>query len=118
MQELPRYSSFFDAEEVRRMHHRGVDHHVVVDELRRPRRVGQDAADGAGDEKDVLGTVGAEPVVHRRLIAQIELVARRGQDVLVAERERRRSTAEPTRPRWPATNIRESSCISAPILAR
>ena len=67
------------------MHHRGVDHHVVVDELRRARRVGQDAADGAGDEKDVLRTVGAEPVVDRRLIAQIELIARGGQDVVEPE---------------------------------
>ena len=67
------------------MHHRGVDHHVVVDELRRPRGVRHDAADGAGDEIDVLGTVGAEPVVDRRLIAQIELIARGGEDVVEAE---------------------------------
>ena len=67
------------------MHHRGVNHHVVVDEFRRPRRVGHDAADGAGDEIHVFGSIGAEPVVDRRLIAQIELIARRGQDVLEAE---------------------------------
>ena len=67
------------------MHHRGVNHHVVVDEFRRPRRVGHDAADGAGDEIDVLGPVGPEPVVDRGLIAEIELIARGGQDVLEAE---------------------------------
>lgn len=67
------------------MHHRGVDHHVVVDEFSGAHGVGHDAADGAGDEIDVFGTIGAEPVVDRRLIAKIELIARRGQDVRVAE---------------------------------
>ena len=99
MQELPRYSSFFDAEEVRRVHHGGVDHHVVVDELGGPRRVRQDAADRAGDEKHVLGPIGPEPIVDRRLIAEIELLARRRQNVLEASCSRRRTIAEPTRPR-------------------
>ena len=44
-------------------------------------RVGQDAADGAGDEEDVVGPVGFEPVVDRRLIAQVELVAGGAEDV-------------------------------------
>ena len=59
-----------------------MNHHVVVDELCRPRRIGKDAADGAGDEKDVVGPVRAEPIVHRRLIAKVELIPRRGQDAL------------------------------------
>ena len=61
-------------------HDRGVDHQVVVDELRRARAVGQDPPDRAGDQKDVLGLVGLEPVVHRRLVAEIELVTRRAED--------------------------------------
>ena len=71
---------------MRGVHHRGVNQHVVVDELGRPGRVGHDAADGAGDEVDVLGPVGAEPVVDRGLVAQVELVARCGQDVAGAAR--------------------------------
>ena len=45
----------------------------------------QDAADGAGDEVDVFGPVGAEPVIDRGLIAQVELIARGGQDVRESE---------------------------------
>ena len=71
-------------EQVRGVHHRGVDHHVVVDELRRPRRVREDAADRAGDEEHVLGPVRAEPVVDGRLVAQVELLARRGEHVAEA----------------------------------
>ena len=41
--------------------------------------------DGAGDETDVLGTIGAKPVVDRCLVAQVELVARRDEDVRVAK---------------------------------
>ena len=57
------------------MRDRGVNHQVVVDELGRTRGVGEDAANRAGDQEDVLGTVRLEPVVHGRLIAQVELVA-------------------------------------------
>jgi hypothetical protein len=66
---------------VRCVHHGGVNQHVVVDELGRAGRVRHDAADRAGDKIDVFGPVGAEPVVHRRLIAQVQLFARGGQDV-------------------------------------
>ena len=75
MQELPRYSSFFTPYQMRRVHHRRVNHHVVVDELGRPRRVGEDAADGPGDEEHVFGPVRPEPVVHGRLVAEVELLA-------------------------------------------
>ena len=34
-----------------------------------------------GDQEDVLGAVGAEPVVDGRLIAQVELVSGGGEDV-------------------------------------
>ena len=81
MQELPRYSSFFDAVLVRRVDHGRVDQHVVVDELGRTGRVREDAADRAGHEVDVLGAVRLEPVVDRRLVAQVELLARRGEDL-------------------------------------
>ena len=80
-----------------------------------PRRVGEDAADRAGREIDVLGTIGLEPVVDRRLIAQIELLARRGLDLdgteLALEPPEDRGPREPamagdedTRPTisWPA----------------
>ena len=71
---------------VRRVHHGRVNHHVVVDELGRARRVRHDPADRAGDEEDVLRPVRAEPVVHRRLVAQVELIAGGGQDVAEAFR--------------------------------
>ena len=59
---------------VSRVHHGAVDHHVVVDELRRSRAVGHDSADRASDEEHVLGPVRLEPVRHLGLIAQVELV--------------------------------------------
>ena len=83
MHELPRYSSFGDVEEVAGVHHRCVDHHVVVEELRRAGGVRHDAADGPGDEEHVVGTVGLEPVVDRALVAEVELVTGRGQHVRV-----------------------------------
>ena len=69
-----------------RLDDRGVNHQVVVDELRRARAVGEDAADRAGDEEDVLGPVRLEPVVHRRLIAKIQLLPRGAEDVGEARR--------------------------------
>ena len=69
-------------EKIGRMNHRSVDHHIVVDKLRRPRRVRDDSADGARHQKHILGAVGAKPIVDRRLVAQIQLFSRCGQDVL------------------------------------
>jgi len=46
-----------------------------------------------------------EPVVHRRLIAEIELIARRRQDRAVPLFREPAQDAEPTRPRCPATKI-------------
>ena len=63
------------------MHHGGVDHHVVVDEIGRPVGVGPDAADRAGNQIHVVGAVGSEPVVDGRLVAEVELVAAGGEDV-------------------------------------
>ena len=68
------------------MHNGRVNHQVVVDELRRARAVREDPADGAGDEMHEVGPVGAEPVVDRGLVAQVELVATRGEDVAIAAR--------------------------------
>ena len=56
-----------------------MDHQVVIDELRGPRGVRENASNRASCQVDVLGTVGLEPVVHACLIAQIELLARGGQ---------------------------------------
>ena len=58
-----------------------MDHQVVVDELGRPGAVGEDPADRARDEEHVLRAVRLEPVVHRRLVAQIELMASRAENV-------------------------------------
>ena len=63
------------------MHDGGVDHHVVVEKLGGPRRIGENPADRAGDQEDILGAVRPEPVVHGRLISEIELLARRRQQV-------------------------------------
>ena len=67
------------------MDHRGVNHHVVVDEFGWPGGIGHDAADGAGNQVNILGPVGAEPVIDGGLISQIELVACRGLDVFEAQ---------------------------------
>src|SRR5262245_26462641 len=58
-----------------RIDDRGMDHQVVVDELGRSRGIGEDAADGAGDEKHVLRPVRLEPVVDGGLIAKVELMS-------------------------------------------
>ena len=84
MHDEPRYSSFVDVVEVGGVHDRAVDHHVVVDELRRTGAVGHDPADRAGDQEHVLGSVGLEPVRHLGLVAQIELLPLGGENVGVA----------------------------------
>src|SRR5687767_403016 len=58
------------------VHDSRVNHQVVVDEFCRTRAVGENAADGSGDEIDRLRTIHLEPVVYRRLIPKVELVAR------------------------------------------
>ena len=68
------------------MHDGAVDHQVVVDELGGSGAVGHDAADRACDQVHVLRAIGAEPVVHRCLVAEIELVSSREEDVLVSTR--------------------------------
>jgi len=52
--------------------HGGVDHHVVVDKLRRPGGVGPDTAHGPGHQEDVLRAVGFEPVVDGRLVPEVK----------------------------------------------
>ena len=63
-----------------RVDDRGVNHQVVVDEFRRARAVGEDTADRAGHEEDVLGAVRLEPCVHCRLIAKVHLLPRGEED--------------------------------------
>ena len=102
MHELPEVQQLANAEDVRGVHDGGVNHHVVVDEFSRPGRVGEDAADRAGGEKDVVGTVGAKPVVDGSLVAQIQLSAAGGQEVLVparAEAAQNRRADQPSVPR-------------------
>src|SRR5687767_10559274 len=59
-----------------RVHDRRVNHQIVVNELCRARAVGENAADRSGNEVNRLGAIHLEPVVYRRLIAKVELVAR------------------------------------------
>jgi hypothetical protein len=69
---------------VGRVYDGGMDEHVVVDELGGTRGVREDPAHRAGDQKDILRPVGAEPVVNGRLIAKVQLIARGGQQVPTA----------------------------------
>ena len=87
------------------MDDRAVDHHVVVEELGGPGGVGHDPADGAGDEEHILGPVGLEPVVHRGLIAQVEL-SRLAVRMLVNRRPQPPDHRRTDKARWPATKIR------------
>ena len=73
------------AKQMRRMHHCGVDHHVVVDELGGSCRVGENTAHGAGNEIHEFRAIGAEPVINGRLVAQVELIARGRQDIRITE---------------------------------
>ena len=77
----PEVEQPLDAAAPARLDNRRVNHQVVVDELRRTRAVGQDSADRARDQKDVLGLVRPEPVVHGRLVAQIELLSGHAEDI-------------------------------------
>ena len=99
---------------VGRVHHGRVDQHVVVDELGRARRVRHDAADRAGGEHDVLRPVRAEPVVHRRLVAQVELIAAGGQHVAEASRLEAAHERRPDEAAMPgdedASGLVHSSC--------
>ena len=78
------------------------DHQIVVEEFGAQRVVGDDAADLGRRQKHHLRTLGGEPAVDRGLIAQIGLAARRRQQLDVF-RASRRTSAEPTMPRCPAT---------------
>ena len=82
-------------------------------------RVGEDPADGARDEKHVLGAVRPEPVVDGGLVAQIELLTGRAENVREAGGSfNRRAIADPTRPRCPAMYTRASRGISCAATAR
>ena len=62
---------------------------------------------------DVLGSVRAKPVVHRGLVAKVELIAGRGEQIREARRlRRRRISADPTSPPCPATKIRDVVSMS------
>ena len=63
------------------LHHRAMDHHVVVDELSRPGAIGHDAAYGSSHQVHVVGAIRFEPVRHLALVAKVELSTRRRQDV-------------------------------------
>ena len=53
----------------------GLDHEVVVEKLGRVMVVGPDAADLGGSDDDIIGTVVTIELVHRLLIAQVQLLA-------------------------------------------
>ncbi len=94
---------------MRRVDHRRVDHHVVVDELGGARAVGENAPDGSGDEKDELGSVGFEPVVHGSLVPEVELVASGKQQIgeaLVRQTSNDGRAHEPSVPRHEDTRVR------------
>ena len=82
------------------------DHQVVVEELSLSGPVCVDAAhSGRGDDGDI-GRESGDESVSGGLIAKVD-PRRRGGDQL-GDRlvDRRRSIAEPTRPRWPASHTR------------
>ena len=65
--------------DVRGVDHIGRDDQIVVEKLGAQRIVGDDAADLGRRQKHRLRAFGREPAKHRRLIAQIDLAARDGQ---------------------------------------
>src|SRR2546426_8293856 len=64
-----------------RMDHSGVNEHVVENEFGRPSRVRKDAAHGASDQEYVFRPIGFKPIVHSRLVAQVELLTSDRQNV-------------------------------------
>ncbi len=73
MQDEPRNSSFFTAARRDASIDVAGDHQVVVEEFRRPRVVGEDAADRRRGDEHRIGPGGGEPGLGLALPAQIEL---------------------------------------------
>ncbi len=66
--------------------HVGGDREVLVDEVRGPGVVGVDSADLCGREEHELGALTREEIEHPAVIREIELLARRQQQVAAAGR--------------------------------
>jgi hypothetical protein len=60
-----------------------LDHQVVVEKIRGPRRVGEDAANGRSGQKHRVDLLLRQPRVHVRLPQQIELAPVCRQDLAV-----------------------------------
>ena len=74
-----------------------------LDELRRLGVVGEDAADLGRGEEHVLGSFALEEPAHGHGSVELELGMRAQDEVGEAAARSRRTSAEPARPRWPAT---------------
>jgi hypothetical protein len=74
----------FDAIAPGRLHHVGLDHQVLVDEVCRKAVVGLDAPYLGGGEYDQIGPLFGEKGPHRRLVHQIEFRVGAGDQVAVA----------------------------------
>ena len=81
MQDEPRNSSFFTPARREPSITFAAIIDVVVEELRRPGIVGEDAADGGGGDEHRVGPRRGEPCLGLGLAAQIDLAAADGQNL-------------------------------------
>ena len=65
----------------------GLDGEIVVEEVRRPARIGEDAADRRRRDDDDIGALGLHPVLGRLLAAEIDLAAAHRQDLAALARQ-------------------------------
>src|SRR5262249_43417927 len=71
-----------DVVQVRRVDDGRMNHHVVVEKLGWTDGIRQDPAHRAGDQEHILWSIRAKPIIHRRLIAEIELLAGRQEELI------------------------------------
>ena len=104
MHDEPRNSNALDVVRERGIQHVDLDAQVVAEEVDRVGAVGQDAADLRRRQHDVLAAWSREVREDGVAVLQVELgrgLARRGSSKPAASS--RRTIAEPTSPRCPAT---------------
>ena len=82
------------------------DHQIFVKEIGAIGVVRQDAADLRRREEDGVGLRLGDPALGRRLRRQVDGGAIDGQDLDSSRLASRRTSADPTMPRWPATQTR------------
>ena len=93
-----------------------LDHQVVVEKIGAEGVVGEDAADLGRGEEDRVRPRFRDPALRLRLAGQVERCRGRRSGPRSPRAARRRTSAEPTMPRWPATQTRLPARLKGRLL--